>query len=263
MDIGTAGAAGERLEGLRITVQARRTASGGADPTVIAVTNGAPAVLGRLQERGTVTRVLAGYGDQLTQVAYGSTVRGSVIGPTQEGADLVVRWQVLDGGTAYADTTILRAWVGTVRASEVVRAVAADAGLPVAGLTLGDDVALVRSYYASGTLRRILDDVCSAASSVWTVVGGRLYVWPRGQARVGTSLVLGYGSGLVERPAKVDDRRWRVVSLAQPGILPGDRYLVDADPGRGRYVAEDVSHDLDSLGYGPFATTIVGRIDGR
>jgi hypothetical protein len=263
VDIGTAGGSGDRIEGLRIHVRSRRTQSGSADPATITVYNGPPAVLGRLQDRGTVTRILAGYGDQLTQVVYGTTVVGSVRGPEQRGPDLVTTWQVLDGGTAYAGEPVMRAWVGDVRASEVVQAVAGDVGVPVAGLELGDDVTFPRGYFASGGLRRVLDDVTSSAGSVWSIIGGRLYVWPKGRRRVETSLVLGYGSGLVERPAKVDDKRWRVVALAQPGTLPGDRFSVDAEPGRGRYIAEDVEHDLDSLGYGPFTTTIIGRIDGR
>jgi hypothetical protein len=75
-------------------------------------------------------------------------------------------------------------------------------------------------------------------------------------------MVLGYGSGLIEPPVKVDDKRWRVRSLLMPGALPGDQYVVQADPGSGRYVAEDVEHDIDSLGYGPFTTTITGRTNG-
>lgn len=262
VDVGTAGAAGVRVEGLRITVQSKRTRSGSADPATITMWNAPQDVVGRLQTEGVVTRVLAGYGDQLTQVVYGSTVRGSVSGPMRQGADLVTRWQVLDGGTLYQSASVLRGWIGDTRASEIVQAIANDAGLPVASVVLGEDVTFRRSYFASGSLRQVLDDIAGSTGSTWTIIGGRLYMWPTGQKRAVTAMVLGYGSGLVTPPVRVDAKRWRVTSLLMPGALPGDRYVVQADPGRGTYVAEDVEHEIDSLGYGPFTTTITGAVDG-
>ena len=262
VDIGTAGAAGQRIEGLRIIVRAKRTRSGSADPATVSVYNGPSDVLGRLQDDGVVTRVLAGYGEQLTQLVYGSTVRGSLRGPERQGADLVTTWQVHDGGTLYQSATVLRGWIGDTPASSIVQTVASDAGLPVASVTLGEDVTFPRSYFASGSLRQVLDDLAGATGSTWTIIGGRLYMWPTGQLRTTTAMVLGYGSGLIEPPVKVDDKRWRVRSLLMPGALPGDQYVVQADPGSGRYVAEDVEHEIDSLGYGPFTTTITGRTNG-
>ena len=263
VDIGTAGAAGQRIEGLRIVVRAKRTRSGAADPATVSVYNGPSDVLGRLQDDGVVTRVLAGYGEQLTQLVYGSTVRGSLRGPERQGADLVTTWQVHDGGTLYQTAAVLRGWIGDTLASEIVQTVADDAGLPVASLTLGEDVTFPRSYFASGTLPQVLDDLAGATGSTWTIIGGRLYMWPTGQVRATTAMVLGYGSGLIEPPVKVDAKRWRVRSLLMPGALPGERYIVQADQGGGRYIAEDVETEIDSLGYGPFTTTITGVADGR
>ena len=262
LDVGPAGAVGERIEGIRIVVSSRRTRSGSADPAAVTAYNAPPTMIGRLQDEGIVTRVLAGYGDQLTQIAYGTMVRGSLRGPQRQGADLVTSWQVLDGGTSYQTSAVMRGWVGSVRASRVWRTLASDVGIPIAGFEVGDDVELPRNYFVSGTLRRALDDLASASRSTWTIVGGRLYVWPSGSPRVDSAVVLDYGSGLIEPPSRVDARRWQVRALLMPGIMPGDRYVVEADPGRGRYVAADVAHEIDSLGYGAFATTIVGVTDG-
>lgn len=262
LDVGLAGAAGERVEGIRIVVTSRRTRSGAADPASVTAYNAPPTMIGRLQEEGVVTRVLAGYGEQLTQLAYGTIVRGSLRGPERRGADVITSWQVLDGGVSYQTSAVMRGWSGSVRASRVWRTLASDVGIPIAGFEVGDDVELPRGYFVSGTLRRALDDLASASRSTWTIVGGRLYVWPSGARRVDSAVVLGYGSGLIEPPSRVDARRWQVRSLLMPGIMPGDRYVVEADPGRGQYVAQDVTHELDSLGYGPYQTTIVGVTDG-
>lgn len=252
-----------RCEGLRVQFRAKINMSGFPDPTDIVIYNAPESVFGKLQAAGTVTELLAGYGDQLTQVARGQVVFGSLRGPERRGADNVLTWQVRDlGGTAYASVWLARAWVGSVSTREILEAIAGDAGIPIAGISIGDrSVTYTRGYNLFGSVRQALDDVVADAALTYTITRGRLYVWQPDQPRTRTVEVFSASSGLLEPPVRVNiEGRWRCRVLLRPGIQPGDYYRIDAEQGRGDYIVDEVEHSGDSLGYdSDYSTTITGR----
>lgn len=256
VDIGFAGETGRRIDGLRVAFRAKKSSTSKADASDVTVYNPAEGTIRALEQKGILTRVLAGYGGRPSQVAMGTVVKGSLRIST-DGVDRIARWQVHDGGADLGLVYLSRAWNGEIKTSALLDYVVAQSGLSTGTVILGREIGYQR-FAAQGTVREVLDTVVADAESVYAIQDGRLQVWPKGSGRPRRAEVLRVSTGLIGSP-KSTDAGIESTALLRPGLRPGDTYRLVSAMYDGDLVALDVSHEGDSGEDVPFYTTTVGR----
>lgn len=254
LEIGPPGGTLRRIDGLRVSARVKRTSTGTPDPAEITLYNPADATLGALDDPTTVTRVLAGYGRDIQQIAQGQRVRRSLT-VVWEGPDRIARWQIQDGGFDLRTAFVTESWAGQVSASTIIEAVLRATSWARGSIQLATDTAYRRGFVAYDSAASILDTVCGDAGSRWSVIDGRLTIWPATGERRTTMEILSADTGLIGAPRKTD-KGVEVVSLLRPGMRQGDRFRINHRTFAGDWRAVDVEHAVDT-GFAPeFYTTI-------
>lgn len=244
------------IEGLRVRFKARRNGRA-LDAAQLDVWGIDPATYGQLVRAGTVTTLIAGYGD-----LHGELLRGQVVPLSLrrvvESGEVVTTWQIQEAAAGLRTVRLAASWPGPVLASEVLAYVAEALGVSAPRQALPRDPSYARGYVAFGAARDTLDTLAADCGCRWSVQAGRLVLLPvSGSLRVRVS-VFDPSSGLIGYPEQVDGGRVRACVLLEAGLLPGDTYRIGGGTLPGDYIAEIVEHDGDTHAT-PWYTWVTGR----
>lgn len=194
--------------------------------------------LTQLPRRTTFVSVDAGYVEGQARLFTGN-LRLAL--PKREGADLSVTITAGDGTFARRTARVSLAFApGTSvdrAASEIATALGVGVGnaaLAFRGSRLADGSgAWTDGAALHGRAAEELTRLCEGAGLTWSVQDGQLQVLPLGGALARDAIRLGADSGLVDSPQIVDRRTVKARALLQPGLVPGQRVVIDSTLVRG------------------------------
>lgn len=196
-----------------------------------------PAALSRelasLPRRTTIVSVDAGYVEGTSRLFTGDLRLAT---PSREGADLKMVVTAGDGIHARRTARVSHAFAPGTQVAVAAQLLADSMGVGVGnaatafrgaqfqgGASVFEDGALMRGNAASELTR-----LCASASMEWSVQDGQLLVLPLGGALARTAIRIGADSGMIDSPQFVDRRTMKVKCLIQPGLVPGQRVVVDS-----------------------------------
>jgi hypothetical protein len=67
--------------------------------------------------------------------------------------------------------------------------------------------------YTSSTLKKSVDDICRMTESEFYFKENRIFIQPIGYNPVPSQILLDYTSGLLDRPEKIENKKWKIKSL--------------------------------------------------
>ena len=192
-------------------------------------------------EEGGEVSLFAGYEDP-PQIFRGDQ-RWAWTETTADGKDRITHVVARDGGRAYADVEIARAYNPGTPVYDVVRDVVDAMGVGhgnlsdfAAVLSLRGAATLASGYVAHGRASRVLNDLIRASGCRWSVQNGSLQIQRQGEPIQTRSTVLSPDSGLLgsptwdERGQRTGGRRGLLTAtcLIQPGIEPGRQVRIES-----------------------------------
>lgn len=227
------------LSELDISFRVERSIRREPNTAEIRVWNLAPASRATV-EAGGIVALRAGYEDP-PRIFRGDT---RAVWTAREGPDHITTIQARDGGRAYAETRIARAYAPGTPVTRIVRDVVSDMDIGEGNLGEFSSAFRLRNgtdafgdgYVAQGPARRVLNDLCRAAGLRWSVQNGALQIMRQGVPLQSRSTVLAADSGLIESPMwdergiRSQGRRGTVTckSLLQAGIDPGRKVYLES-----------------------------------
>lgn len=186
-----------------------------------------------LPRRTTPVSVAAGYRDGASRLFVGDL---HLALPAREGTDLSVTITAGDGAHARRAARISRAFAPGTSVDQAAQALAAALGVGVGNAARafrGTRLASATGEWSDGVIlhggaAEELTRLCDAAGLIWSVQDGQLLVLPLGGALERTAIRLGADSGLLGAPQIVDRRTIKAKCLIQPGLVPGQRVVIDS-----------------------------------
>ncbi len=170
---------------------------------------------------------------------------------SREADDWVTTIWARDGGRAYSEARIARAYAAGTACATPLRDALAEMEIGEGNLEEYTQAFRLRNgaarfedgYVAAGPCRRVVNDLVRAAGLRWSVQNGALQLMSRDQPLQSRSVVLSSDSGLIESPTW--DERGRLTrgrrgiltakALIQPGLDPGRKVFVDSEHVTGHF----------------------------
>lgn len=186
-----------------------------------------------LPRRTTPVIVDAGYVEGVAR-AFTGDLRLAL--PSREGADLSVSITAGDGIHARRTARISRSFAPGTSVDQAATALASALGVGVGNAARafrGTRLASTTGEWTDGATLHgeaaaELTRLCDAAGLLWSVQDGQLLVLPLGGALERSAIRLGADSGLLDAPQIVDRRTIKAKCLIQPGLVPGQRVVIDS-----------------------------------
>lgn len=202
-----------------------------------------------------VMQVEAGYkGD--TEILSVSEITNATI--LRDPPEIITQIEVQDGAIALKDRKIALSFAPGTPAKRVVDKIASDLALPRKATGVQ-----IKGVYQNGitlntTARDALDRVTRKAKVTWSIQDRELQILDEVDASQGQGVLLTPETGLISSPERLDDpekgdniRRgagWKVRSLLNPKIRPGEQILVQAAEVDGQFRIDTVTHVGDNRG---------------
>jgi len=186
-----------------------------------------------LPRRTTFVSVEAGYREGASRIFTGD-LRLAL--PAREGADLSVTITAGDGAHARRSARISRAFAPGTSVDQAAQALASALGVGVGNAVRafrGTRIASTAGEWNDGVIlhgsaAQELTRLTESAGLIWSVQDGQLLILPLGGALERTAIRLGADSGLLDAPQIVDRRTIKAKALIQPGLVPGQRVVIDS-----------------------------------
>lgn len=242
------------ISGLRIGFKVIKDSQPQPNNVEISIYNLAPASRAALEEKGCRILLLAGYADQVSQIA-SADIR---IAQSQKlGVDWVTKIEAGDGERAIKFARVKESWAPGTPVSEVisktVQALMLDPGNALA------KAKQISAQYSSGYVQnaKASDELTSLLEPHgydWSVQDGRIEVLKKDEALPETAPLLSPDTGLIGAPemgtpAKAGEKPvLKVRSLLQPRIRPGQRFQLRSASRNGVFIARKVTHAGDTFG---------------
>lgn len=184
-----------------------------------------------------------------------------------EGSERITELRMSDGQIPVRNCVVSLSYADNVSRKKVIDDVAMEMGLD---LKYSDDVSFTsfaNGFSFVGAGRTCLDKICAGTNLSWSIQNNVLQVIKSGGNTAHKAIKLSSGTGLigsVERiikgPKKVSKKSgkssakkerkagWRVKSLLQPTLSPGDLVYVESGTVKGWYKIESLRHSGSYLG---------------
>ncbi len=164
----------------------------------------------------------------------------------RQGPDWITSLEGRDGLRAYKAVVLSKTLAKGVSEEAVVREVAKAMGVTIGKLQgFPKGAKFDRGRTLCGAASAELDSLCKTHSLRWSIQDGVLQILPVATALGSIATVLSASSGLISSPERTETGV-KVTSLMRPDLNPGSLIEVQAKDLSGLYVAENVTHDLDS-----------------
>lgn len=250
VEVGPPGGEGKRWEDLRVTFSVSKTSGSDPNEVRLSVYNLSEASRQFCERRKTAVRLFAGYGGNIRLIAAGEIDKSE---SRQVGTAWETEISAADGLTAYGAVIHESLGPNTTELA-VVQAVARELGVVVGTITGLGSQSFGHGRVLSGPARYELDALCKTRGLRWSIQDGALQIYPVGSSTDAPAVLLTEATGLIGSPEKTESG-YRLVSLLQGGINPGQLIEVRSRDASGIYVAQSVTHDGDSHG-APWYTDI-------
>lgn len=239
---------------LRIAFKVVRSLTKETNNSEIAVFNLNEESRKSLDARPTVPVVLsAGYGTELSRIFSGDV---SYVASQRQGVDWVTKLSLQDGANKYRSARInLSLGPGTTIGAALQRAASA-MGVPVGNLSThltnarGGLETFSRGIVLSGSAQGQLDKLLKTAGYGWSIQDGQLQVLAPKETTNGFAVKLSPTTGLIGSPERGDKGITKAKALIQPGLLPGNKVVLESAVVNGAFRIEKStfkgdSHDTD------------------
>lgn len=197
----------------------------------------------RLQEKGILTEIEAGYFGNTSLIFKGDLDYGST---TRQGPDWVTTLQTTDGGRAYREARINLSFDAGTALSDVLKTAAESLGVGLGnvdeklaeGAPRSSAAEYVKGLVLSGSASQEFSKIVRRAGFNWGIQDGQIQLTRPGQAiNPLEAIVLKQGTGLIGSPERGEDGIVRATSLLQPELLPGKKVEIQSgeDPITGQF----------------------------
>lgn len=211
------------LGSLSTKFQISRSGLDGIGFAKISVFNLHEDTIAKLQARGTLIQLDAGYPDRI-----GTIFKGQVrnVFPVKDGADRIVDIFCADGATAYQDSVVSANFTEGTTLKSIIQTVAATfIDIAVGSLEFLTDRQLVGSYTAAGMTRDVMKELADSYGFRWSIQGGILQVVSRDRNDGQPSLEVSRETGMIDSPL-ASTGGIEVLTLLDHRIIPGRRISV-------------------------------------
>jgi len=254
--MGRPGTLGTSYVGLRI--QFKASYSSKKPPLCdVSVNNPNDAMVAMLSDPTIVVRLSVGYEDGPVQLANGRVAKDSLQDGRDE-AEPVVGFQINGAAAQLQAASVSQVFSGTVQARTVIEAIRQAMGVAAESIVLGNEASYARGYVLRGAPGPALTTVCRDCDAQWSIVDGRLRVWPRGREARRTADVWSGSTGLVSVAAPGSDGKIKAAAMLRPGLRQGDVVRIESPRWTGNVLVEEVVHQGDTEG-DTWLTEIQGR----
>lgn len=170
--------------------------------------------------------------------------------PSRDGASWKLELSAGDGAHALRDARVNRSFAAGVPVTSVVQHIAESMGVGIGNAVEALRGASFRggvSVFEDGTVLRgraadELGRLCDATGMEFSVQDGNLLLLPMGQGSERTAIRISADSGMIESPVIVDRRTVKAKCLIQPGLIPGQRVVIDSRLVQGVYRIHEVTY---------------------
>lgn len=242
------------ISGLRIGFKIIKDSQPQPNNVEISIYNLSASSRAALEEKGCRILLLAGYADQVSQIA-SADVR---IAQSQKlGVDWVTKIEAGDGERAIKFARVKESWAPGTPVSEII-------SKTVSALMLDPGNALAKArqisaQYSSGYVQNAkasdeLTTLLEPHGYEWSVQDGRIEVLKKDEALPEVAPLLSPDTGLIGAPemgtpAKAGEKPvLKARSLLQPRIRPGQRFQLRSASRNGVFLAKKVTHAGDTFG---------------
>lgn len=247
------------MTGLRIMFQARKTR--GADtPNYLTaqVFNPAPATRQAALDTGATMELSAGYGGENILVSR-AEIDFAIV--DRAPPDIVLDIEGQEGLRKLRETTISISHASGSSVQTVLDEIVGRLGIDVRPIEADLSAALRGGFTHVGKASRALDDLMARVRGSWSIQNGELLILPEtGQIEPGEAFVLSPQSGLIASPVPVEEQTstdrqdieprigYRVTSLLNAAIEPGDVIKIEATDVEGFFAVDEIEHRGDTRG---------------
>lgn len=219
--------AGERKPILRTQFRVELTDQKEPNQAEISIFNLASQSRTRVQKKGVLSKIEAGYIGNTSLIFRGNLDYGTT---TKQGTDWVTSLQSSDGGPQFRGSRINTSFTQGTSIVDAIKAAAEATGLGLGnlateltkGLPRTTAVQFVKGLVVSGVASQELDKLLKRAGFNMSIQQGQIQL-TRGSEPIDPSVavVLQSGTGLIGSPEAGDDGKLVARSLLQPQLLPG------------------------------------------
>lgn len=252
------------LDGLDIAFDVERNDGDKPNKASISVFNLSAASRSFVEAKGKTASLSAGLGGQVGLIFNGDITRTV---NERQGPDIVTTLECGDGEKAYRMARVDISLEPGVTDAQVLRLALAE--LSAQGLGLGhvegfSPQPYKGGYCFSGPARKLLDEICNKRGLVWSIQGGVVEVWKKGEERENEQgFLLSAESGLVGFPSKKNGLL-TAKALLNPHISPNRRIRLKSlqTSLNGEYTVKK-AHYLGDTKEGEFTVEIEGSLVRR
>jgi len=250
---GQPGAAGREISGLRIAFAIERDSSSESNAATIQIWNLSETSRAEILRSGATVSLEAGYGRELGMIFQGNDFKVNI---RRELPDVVTEIKTQDGGFQLRSNIVN---IGFELGSSIRDVVSQIMGTFQDLTTNAKEILTVpadqlsEGWIASGTAKKVLDDLLKPRGIQWSVQDGEIRLVADdktsndGAVRLSAGTVTLKGTGLVGSPTKTEDGII-VTSLLNPKIRPYRQIVVESRDIDGIYKVDKVTHRGDSWG---------------
>jgi len=250
--------AGKRYENMDMRFSAKQNSL--SKPTLCDITiwNPDPGLLGSITSDGTLMRVLAGYVSQgATELAQGVVVSNSV-SDRSKSAEPMVSFQISKGREIFNNVILSKSW-GPVGAEEIIEYIRTEIGVAFDIVEYAKTPYYSRGYALSGSPAQALASIVEDCGCQYTVVDGRLRIWPKNKHAKLLVDIWAPDTGLLECFPQGSGKQKKITCavLLRPGARPGDVVQIESPQYNGRMKINELGHDCDTTA-DTWQTTAIG-----
>lgn len=237
---------------LRISFGVVRTLTQEPNNSEISVFNLNESSRKSLDEKPKVPIVLsAGYGKELSRIFSGDV---SYVASQRQGVEWVTKLSLQDGADKYRSSRINVSLAPGTPISAAIQKAASAIGLPVGNLSThlsnarGGVDRFARGVVLSGSAPGQLDKLLKTAGYGWSIQDGQLQILAPKETMPGMAVKLTPSTGLIGSPERGDKGLTKAKALIQPGLLPGNRVVLESAVVVGTFRVEKSEFKGDSHG---------------
>jgi hypothetical protein len=229
---------GGRQPMLRVAVRIEKTLQKDPNTAEVTIWNLSQDTRTRLQEKGILTEIEAGYFGDTSVIFTGDLDYGST---TRQGADWVTTFQSSDGGRSYRNSRINLSFDAGTALKDVLKTAAESIGVGLGnvveqleqGAPRSTATEYVKGLVMSGPAAQQFDKIVKRGGWNWGIQDGQLQLTRPGQAiNPAEAIVLRQGTGLIGSPERGEKGIVRATSLLQPELQPGKKVQILAGENR-------------------------------
>lgn len=252
--VGPEGGTGVRVdESFRIAFRVVKTLGAEVNVSDVSIYGLSEDTRHRIMTEGEVVQIEAGYASGTEVLGVADITRAVVL---RRPPDIITLLECGDGVRALRDRKVALSFEAGASLQRVLDRIAQE-------LALGERAtgARVEGTYQegasfSGTAKEALNSVTQRAGVTWSIQDGELQILDRVAPAQGRGVLLTPATGLLDSPERLDDAGletdrqrttgWRVRSLLNPKIRPGERLVIESAEVQGEYRIDTVEHSGDT-----------------